>query len=83
MMEKIIAYLDNPKNVKTLWIMLGIGLVLTVIPDFFIPREHIIFPWDRIPGFSAVYGFISSVLIIIVAKVLGHKWLMKKEDYYD
>ena len=83
MMERIIAYLDNPKNVKTMWIMFGIALILTVIPDFFITREHIIFPWDAIPGFSAVYGFISCVMIIIVAKVIGHKWLMKEEDYYD
>lgn len=83
MMEKIIAFLDDPKNVKTLWIALSIGLVITVIPDFFIHREHVIFPWDEIPGFSAVYGFISCVLIIVVAKTLGYKLLMKKEDYYD
>lgn len=71
------------RNIKTTKrIAYGI-LFLTVLIDLFIPREHTIFTWDHIPGFSAVYGFISCVLIIVVSKVLGHYWLMKREDYYD
>lgn len=59
------------------------ALALTVVIDFFIPRDHPHFFWDNIPGFSAVYGFVSCVLIIVVSKALGKLWLAKPEDYYD
>lgn len=58
-------------------------LSLVVLVDFFVPREHVFFPWEAIPGFSALYGWISCVLIIVVSKLLGHFWLMKRENYYD
>ena len=71
------------KNTKTLKRIAYVILVLTVALDFFIPRHHVHFFWDEIPGFSAVYGFISCILIIIVSKTLGHYWLSRPEDYYD
>lgn len=58
-------------------------LALTVVIDFFLPRPYLHFVWDKIPGFSAVYGFISCILIIVVSKALGKLWLSKPEDYYD
>lgn len=58
-------------------------LALVVIADFFVHREHVIFIWDRIPGFSALYGLVSSIVIIVVSKAIGHAFLMKREDYYD
>lgn len=50
--------------------------------DFLVPRHHIFFVWDRIPGFMALYGLFSSIIIIFLFKTLGHLFLMKKEDYY-
>jgi len=41
------------------------------------------FFWDDIPGFSAVYGFVSCVLIVVISKALGHYWLERSEDYYN
>jgi hypothetical protein len=59
-------------------------LVLIVIADFLVPREHAEYPWDRLPGWSAVYGFLSCVLLIFVSKFFGHRaGLMRREDYYD
>ncbi|ANL48174.1 hypothetical protein AMC87_CH03523 [Rhizobium phaseoli] len=59
-------------------------LVLIVIADFLVPREHTEYLWDRLPGWSAVYGFGSCVLLIFVSKFLGHRaGLMRREDYYD
>ena len=59
-------------------------LVLVVVADFLVPREHAEYWWDRIPGWSAVYGFGSCVLLIFVSKFLGHRGgLMRREDYYD
>jgi hypothetical protein len=40
--------------------------------------------WDRLPGWSAIYGFGSCVLLIFVSKFLGHRGgLMRRVDYYD
>jgi hypothetical protein len=59
-------------------------LVLIVAADFVVPREHAEFLWERLPGWSAVYGFLSCVILIFVSKFLGHQGgLMRREDYYD
>jgi hypothetical protein len=59
-------------------------LVLIVISDFLVFREHAEYLWDRLPGWSALYGFGSCVLLIFVSKFLGHQGgLMRREDYYD
>ncbi|TLX04999.1 hypothetical protein [Rhizobium sp. MHM7A] len=59
-------------------------LVMIVVADFLVSREHAEYPWDRLPGWSALYGFVSCVLLIFVSKFLGHRvGLMRREDYYD
>lgn len=68
---------------ERLKILFGICLVAVVLSDFLIPREHVTFFWDGVPGFSAIYGFMACVLIIVVSKFIGKRWLMKPEDYYD
>lgn len=78
---KILENMVN--NTKTLERIAYVILALTVVLDLFIPRDHVYFFWDEIPGFSAVYGFLSCILIIIVSKALGHYWLSRPEDYYD
>lgn len=70
-------------NIKTLKRIVWAILALTVVIDFFLHRHHSEFFWDEIPGFSALYGLISSVLIIGVAKTLGHFWLARPENYYE
>lgn len=60
-----------------------VTLALLVVIDFFLPRPYLHFVWDSFPGFSAVYGFVSCILIIVVSKALGKLWLLKPEDYYD
>ena len=32
---------------------------------------------------AAVFGFVACVIIVIVSKFLGHRWLQRREDYYD
>jgi predicted tellurium resistance membrane protein TerC len=80
-LSKILENMVN--NTKTLKRIAYVILALTVVLDFFIPRDYVHFFWDDIPGISAVYGFISCILIIIVSKALGHYWLSRPEDYYD
>lgn len=68
---------------KTLKKIFYATLGLLVGADLVIHREHVTFWWDAIPGFSAFYGLLSTILIIVVSKAIGHAWLMKREDYYD
>lgn len=81
---KLQQILEDPKQMNRVKIVFYALLALLVGGDFFIHREHANFAWDLIPGFSAVYGFISCVLIIIVSKFIGHSGgLMVREDYYE
>ncbi len=73
----------NKKRLQTLkWIFYAL-LAVVFAADFFAERHHAEFAWDTIPGFSAVYGFLSVVVIIIVAKIIGVVVVTRKEDYYD
>jgi len=58
-------------------------LVLLVVTDLFVPREHPHFIGDFIPGFWAVFGFVSCTMIIVISKWLGKKFLFRPEDYYQ
>lgn len=77
---KLEKYLNDLGKYKR---FLYIGLALAVVFDFLAPRHHEYFFWDKIPGFSAVFGFISAVLIIFVSKGIGHAFLMKHEEEHD
>ena len=44
------------------------------------PRESW---WNHIPGFFAGYGFLGCVAIVLISKWLGHRYLQKREDFYD
>lgn len=79
-LEKIF---ENPARVKKLKLCAYALMVVLVIIDVFTHRHHVSFFFDRIPGFSAIFGFVSCVLIIVGSKALGKLWLQKKEDYYD
>ena len=76
-------YLDNPEQIKTLKKMFYAILGLLVVADVVMHRAHVTFFWEAIPGFHAVYGLVSTAMIIVVSKFIGHAWLMKREDYYD
>ncbi|MGD9503587.1 MAG: hypothetical protein AB7W37_01650 [Syntrophobacteraceae bacterium] len=83
MIKQLVLYIGNPANAGTLKKIGYVLLVLTVISDFFVSREHAHYLWDKIPGWGAFYGLFSCVLIILVSKFLGHHGIMKDEDYYN
>lgn len=71
---------------KYYWIIAIIVVsALACLTDLLIPAEahENEFWWSHIPGFFAILGFIGCLLIIIIAKLVGHYWLQRKEDYYD
>lgn len=39
--------------------------------------------WNQIPAFWILFGFVSCLALIMVAKTLGKLFLNQKEDYFD
>ncbi|MEK6693007.1 MAG: hypothetical protein AABY44_06235 [Nitrospirota bacterium] len=82
--EKILEIPDNFKIAKKIFYICLILIALieiAVVYLFHLGHGH--FWFENLPAFGTTYGFISCILIIVVSKFLGKKWLMKKEDYYD
>jgi hypothetical protein len=81
MNDKKKHWLVRPENILRLWIVFIAILIVCVAGDFFI-HQHAYFGLDGTFGFYAWYGFVTCVLMIVVAKVLGI--LIKRPDnYYD
>ncbi|MDJ0875027.1 MAG: hypothetical protein QNJ48_08705 [Desulfobacterales bacterium] len=72
---------DDSKNVKRLLVIFYASLVVLLIVDFFI-HKHADFPWEEAPNFFAVYGFVSCVLLIFIARIL-RPMIMRDEDFYE
>lgn len=75
------GWFDKPENLRLFLRLFFASLVVLLIGDFFI-HKHAEFPFEGTTDFFAAYGFISCVLLVLVAKVL-RLFLMKREDYYD
>ena len=72
---------DNPKNVKRVLYFLYGSCMLLFALDFVIHR-HTSHSWESLWGFYAIYGFVSCVVLVIVAKWM-RTLLMRPENYYD
>ncbi len=73
-------WLVRPCNIKWLWGVFAMVLVLSVAPNVFLrPRAY--FGLDGSFGFFAWYGFVTCTAMVFISKWLG--WLVKrKDDYY-
>jgi hypothetical protein len=60
----------------------AIALGEAVVPHLF-HTDHAHFWYEDLPAWGSVYGLISCVVIVLVSKLLGKLWLMRREDYYD
>ena len=74
-------WLDDSRNVaKIFWGLCGLCGGLTLL-DFFY-HKHVYFSWEDWIGFYGLYGFVSCLGLVLVAKQL-RKVLKRGEDYYD
>jgi hypothetical protein len=80
-MKKELKIFDKPENVRRFLGFFYVSLVVLLIVDFFI-HKHAEFPWESAPDFFAVYGFVSCVGLIFIAKAL-RLFIKRDEDYYD
>jgi len=84
MIKRVVDFFGDERYARQRRWLFYLVLVLIVIADFLVFHEHAEYLWDRLPGWSAAYGFGSCVLLIFVSKFLGHRGgLMQREDYYD
>jgi uncharacterized membrane protein len=64
-----------------------VGLILAAVAEIVLPLVfhggHHYFSFEGFPAWGSLYGLISCVAIIVVSKLLGKLWLMRREDYYD
>ena len=75
------GFFEKPENVRwILWALYAICAAL-LVADFIVHR-HIYHPWERLPGFYPIYGWVGIVLLVLVAKQL-RKVVMRDEEYYD
>ena len=84
--DKEFDWFDKPQNRKLLWILMygvcGISVVIDVVL-YFMHKKHPHFePYDNLPGFYAVLGFLACAVSILVAKFMGIG-LKKPFDYYQ
>jgi hypothetical protein len=59
-----------------------VALAEIVLPLIF-GRGESHFAFEDFPAWGSLYGFGSCVAIIVVSKLIGKLWLMRREDYYD
>jgi hypothetical protein len=84
MIRRIVDFFGDKKYTKSRRRAFYLVLTLIVIADFLVTHEHGEYFWERLAGWSALYGLGSCVALIVVSKFLGHQGgLMRREDYYD
>ncbi len=75
-------WLVRPESIRKIWIGSIIALAITVALELFTGTAGHFHGVDEWFAFPAVFGFLSCVAMVFVAKVLGNI-LKRKDDYYD
>ncbi len=73
-------WLVRASTIRLLWIVFSVILALTVVAQFVIKVKGY-FGVDTWFGFAAGFGFISCLLMVLFAKLLG-LFLKRDQDYY-
>ena len=68
-----------PKLKIVLFILMAVSLVI----DFFMPRAHVYYWWDNVPGFYAILALVSTLGLLYLSNKIADLFLRRKEDYYD
>ncbi len=74
-------WLTRPASIRKLWWGFSIVLALTVLAQllFYVKAYFTVDGWF---AFGAVYGFVSCLLMVLLAKGLG-VFLKRPNDYYS
>lgn len=75
-------WLDDPGNVDLIvYALYAVSALLLVIDPFI--HKHGPFAIEHWWGFYGIYGFVCCVFLVLAAKELLRKLVMRGEDYYD
>ncbi len=79
--------LEDPQRIKLLKRVFVAGVVLVALLEVLVVNVlhlgHGYFWFDGLPAFGSLFGFISSVIIIIAAKYILYPLISRKEEHYD
>ena len=75
-------FFDKSERVKRLFKLFYASLIMLVIADFFVPK-HPAFAWEGFPSFYGAYGFMACAVLVLAARFVLRKLVMRKENYYD
>lgn len=71
---------DNPRNIRlVLWLLYTAGFIALALE--LVVHRHTEHPWEGLPGFYPLYGFIGCVVLVVVAKWM-RRVIMRPDDYY-
>ena len=73
-------WLTRPATIRRLWQVCSVVLALTVLAQLVFPVKGY-FEVDGWFGFGALFGFLSCLAMVVVAKGLG-VFLKRDENYY-
>ena len=86
-MNSLQRQLEDPVRFARVKRVFYFGLALIALAEIILPLifrgEHSHFSFENFPAWGSVYGLLSCVAIIVVSKLIGKLWLMRREDYYD
>jgi len=80
-------HLEDPVRLARIKRWFYAGLAVVAVAEIVLPRvfrggeSH--FSFEDFPAWGSLYGLVSCVAIIVVSKLIGKLWLMRREDYYD
>jgi hypothetical protein len=86
-LNRLERILEDPIRLARLkrWSIVALALILLaeiVLPLVFHGGHHY-FSFESFPGWGSIYGLVSCVAIIVISKLIGKWWLMRREDHYD
>lgn len=67
---------------KTVYLLSGIVIVVSVLLEILFAHHYTYYWWQSVISFDVFFGFIGCVLIIVVAKAFGKKFVQRDENYY-
>jgi hypothetical protein len=79
--------LEDPVRLARMKRWFYVGLAVVALAEIVLPRifdggeSH--FAFEDFPAWGSLYGLVSCAAIIVVSKLIGKLWLMRREDYYD
>lgn len=86
-MNVLEKWLEEPARFRAVKLAFYISLAAAAATEIVVVRVlhlgHGYFPFENLPAFGSIYGFLSCMLIIVASKFIGRCGLMKDERYYD